>query len=423
MAIKGCSIIIQLLLIPLTIGYVSTEVYGIWLTLSSIMVWLNFFDVGFTLGLKNKLTEAIALEDWQKGRSLVSTTYFMMIVIFIPLTIILEFLVPHINWYHFLNINVNYNQEVTNVVQILVAFIGLNMIFNVLTAVVSAFQKVALSTAFNVIGQFVSLFIIFVLTKTVSPSLVSLALAMSVPSLLVLSIASIFLYSSSFILVRPSVKQINYDYIKELFTLGYKFFIIQIQFIVLYQSTNILISNITGPNDVTIYNVAYKYLSVGMLVFNIILGPLWPAITDAYTKKDFIWMKSIYSKIKKIYLLMALLIIIMVAISPVVYKIWVGSHVNMPFLFSLLTGLYLIVNMWDGLQISIINGTGKIKLQSYITILGLLVHIPLSLFLGHWFYSYGVVISMIIVTSIYSIIFTLQAHKLMSCNATGIWNL
>ena len=83
--VKGVSIIVSLLLVPLTLGYVSSEIYGIWLTISSIMVWLGFFDVGFTLGLKNKLAEAIALKDWKRGKALVSTTYFMMVLIFMPL--------------------------------------------------------------------------------------------------------------------------------------------------------------------------------------------------------------------------------------------------------------------------------------------------------------------------------------------------
>lgn len=65
-AIKGISIVVSLLLVPMTLGYVSSELYGIWLTLSSIMMWLSFFDVGFTLGLKNKLAEAIALNNWEK---------------------------------------------------------------------------------------------------------------------------------------------------------------------------------------------------------------------------------------------------------------------------------------------------------------------------------------------------------------------
>lgn len=105
LCIKGCSIVISLMLVPMTLGYVSSELYGIWLTLSSIMVWLGFFDIGFTLGLKNKLAEAIALQDWNRGKALVSTTYFMMVLIFVPLCIILELLIPHVNWAIFLNVN------------------------------------------------------------------------------------------------------------------------------------------------------------------------------------------------------------------------------------------------------------------------------------------------------------------------------
>ena len=100
--VKGCSIIISLLIVPLTLGYVSSDLYGIWLTLSSIIMWLNFFDIGFTLGLKNKLTEAIALGDMQRGKVLVSTTYFMMIAIFIPLCILLEMCIPCHRQFHFI---------------------------------------------------------------------------------------------------------------------------------------------------------------------------------------------------------------------------------------------------------------------------------------------------------------------------------
>ena len=112
--IKGCSIIVSLLLVPLTLDYVSSEMYGIWLTLSSIMLWLNFFDVGFTLGLKNRLAEAIAIKDWNRGKALVSTTYFMMVVIFVPLCLLLELLIPHLNWASFLNVDSSYNADISH---------------------------------------------------------------------------------------------------------------------------------------------------------------------------------------------------------------------------------------------------------------------------------------------------------------------
>ncbi len=43
--LKGISIIISFLLVPLTIDYLNPSEYGIWLTLSSILGWINLFDI------------------------------------------------------------------------------------------------------------------------------------------------------------------------------------------------------------------------------------------------------------------------------------------------------------------------------------------------------------------------------------------
>lgn len=419
--IKGFSIIISLMLVPMTLGYVSSELYGIWLTLSSIMMWLNFFDVGFTLGLKNKLAEAIALEDYDKGKSLVSTTYFMMSIIFIPLCVILIILIPYIHWGHFLNVSEVYNNDIIKALYVLVACFCLQMIVNVLTAVISAYQKVALSSAFPVIGNFLSLIVIFILTKLCPPSLMWLAVAISSMPIIVLIIASVVFYSKKFKKVSPSIKKINKAYIKDLFGLGYKFFFIQIQVVVLYQCTNILISNVAGPNEVTEYNIAYKYLGIAMMLYTIILTPLWPAFTDAYTKKDFNWMKNIYKKMSFVFLLSAIALVIMVIVSPIVYRLWIGDKVNISIYMTLSVALYMMIHSWDSLQVQLINGIGTIKLQTYVTLIGLVLHIPLSLLLGKYIGAIGVINSMIIINIIYSTFFTIQINKLLNQKANGIW--
>ena len=58
--IKGLSIAISLVLVPLTINYINPSRYGIWLTISSIVAWFSFFDIGLTQGLRNKFAEAKA---------------------------------------------------------------------------------------------------------------------------------------------------------------------------------------------------------------------------------------------------------------------------------------------------------------------------------------------------------------------------
>lgn len=420
--VKGISILIQLLLVPLTLGYLSTELYGIWLTLSSILIWINFFDVGFTLGLKNKLAEAIAIGDLKKGKALVSTTYFMMIIIFVPLCIILELILPHINWSTFLNVNQIYNEQLVEVMQVLVICFCLQMIFNVISSILAACQKVALSSAFPVIGNFLALIAIYLLTKFSQPSLLNLALAISYLPIIVYFISSIIFFSGKLKAIRPSFKAIDTSLIKDILNLGVRFFIIQIQLIVLYQSTNILISNIASPADVTSYNLAYKYLSIALMLFNIILGPLWPAFTDAYTKKDYAWMNNVYKRMTKICALLIIAIIIMVILSPIAYHIWIGDKTNVPITMTIAVAVYVIIHSWDSLQVMLINGTGCVGLQTRVTLIGLVLHIPLSLLLGKHIGAFGVVISMTIINIIYSIIFTLQIRKLLNNNAFGIWS-
>lgn len=405
----------------MTLGYVSSELYGIWLILSSIMLWLNFFDVGFTLGLKNKLAEAIAQNNLEKGKSLVSTTYFMMILIFIPLLIILESIIPFVNWSTFLNVQSIYNEEIIKCLYILAACFCIQMILNVFTAVVAAFQQVALSSAFPVIGNFLSLITIFFLTKYCPPSLLALAIAISVMPLLVIFTASIIFFKKKYKNVSPNIHYIDRKYAKELFTLGYKFFLIQIQGVVLYQCTNILISRLSGPEYVTAYNIAYKYLNIALMVYSIVLTPLWPAFTDAYTRKDFIWMKSIYKKMTRFYIFSACIVILMIASSDIIYKLWIGDRAEVPFSMTLTLGIFILINSWDALQVNLINGIGTIKLQTYVTLIGLIFHIPLSLFIGKYIGAIGVVISMTIIICIYSIFFTIQIKQILTQKAKGIW--
>lgn len=419
--IKGISILVSLILVPMTLGYVSAEIYGVWLTISSILHWLTYMDVGFTLGLKNRLAECLASGNYEKGRSLVSTTYFIMTIIFIPLAVVMMFVIPHIDWCGILNVSDVHKDVITKTIQVLLVFISIQMIVNVFVAVVAAYQKTALSSLFSVIGQVCSLIIIGFMTHFVEPSLFNLAFAYSLMPVVIIAISSIFYFRSSMKDVSPSFNFINVKYIKDLWNLGAKFFLIQVQMIVLYQSTNLLISHIAGPESVTQYNISYKIFNVVAMVYSIILNPLWPAFTDAYTKKDYTWMKNVYHKMARIFMLLIFIIVFITVCSPIIYQIWVGDRVSIPFALTVSIAIYTTIHCWDSLQVMLINGVGTVKLQTYVTMIGLVLHIPLSLILGKYIGIYGVVISMCFINIIYVSFFTTQIRRIINQTAKGIW--
>jgi O-antigen/teichoic acid export membrane protein len=96
--VKGGSIAIGLVLIPMTIHYVSPPQYGIWLTLSSIIGWFSFFDIGFGHGLRNKFAEAVAKGDVELAKTYVSTTYAILTLIVTAVFLLFFAINPFLNW-------------------------------------------------------------------------------------------------------------------------------------------------------------------------------------------------------------------------------------------------------------------------------------------------------------------------------------
>ena len=75
--LNGGSILISFVLVPMTLGYLNEYEYGVWLTLNSILSWIYIFDIGLGNGLRNRLTEALARNDFKSAKIYVSTSFFL----------------------------------------------------------------------------------------------------------------------------------------------------------------------------------------------------------------------------------------------------------------------------------------------------------------------------------------------------------
>src|SRR5690606_15217617 len=122
---KGLGIAISLLLVPLTINYVNPSRYGIWLTLSSIVVWFSFFDIGLTQGLRNKFSEAKAKGDHESAQIFVSTTYAILGIVFLAILAIFFSINPYLKWGEILNLQENNASEVSVLALIVVTYFSL----------------------------------------------------------------------------------------------------------------------------------------------------------------------------------------------------------------------------------------------------------------------------------------------------------
>ena len=122
---KSADTLIYLLLVPITLGYLNPYEYGIWLTLSSVLAWIDSFDIGLGNGLRNKLAESIANNDKIKARKYVSTTFFMLLILMAILLVIGLLVIHWINWEEVLNLD-KYVSNLEDIIQLSYLFFSLN---------------------------------------------------------------------------------------------------------------------------------------------------------------------------------------------------------------------------------------------------------------------------------------------------------
>jgi O-antigen/teichoic acid export membrane protein len=122
-------------------------------------------------------------------------------------------------------------------------------------------------------------------------------------------------------------------------------------------------------------------------------------------------------------LLFSILACVIITISsPVIYRFWIGSKVEIPFIMTAVVALYVSIFCSQNLNGTLLVAMSKVKLNVIILTIGMCVHIPLSLILSKFIGCYGVLASMIIITLFYATIYKIQVDKLLSRTATGIWN-
>jgi Na+-driven multidrug efflux pump len=246
---------------------------------------------------------------------------------------------------------------------------------------------------------------------------------MGIPNIIFL-ISSIYLYyfNPVYSKIRPSLKCVERKYAREILTLGGHFFVIQVCGILLYQTANLIIIRCCGPDDVTSYNISFKYFSVITMVSGLILAPMWNAFTDAYTRSDYDWMKNTLKRLHRLFALGCVGAVIMCALSSYVYSIWLGDSVHISWQLSVCMMMYIIVCMWNSILSSSLNGIGKIKLSMIMCVVTIPLCIPMAVGLCRVMGSCGVVLSITLINLPFSVLGYIQLKKILAKKDNGIWS-
>lgn len=411
--LKFFSIGLSFILLPLTVHYLTEVEYGIWVTLFTIMNWVNFLDMGLGLGLRNKLSEAVSKNNLNEIKTYLSTGIFAMIGIGSILLIIFIIGIQLVDMQSIFNTKMISEQDLYISTLFTGVFVIVAFVLSVINQIYYAYQRAAITGVIQIVHNLIMLGIVYYLTLQSTHKLFYFVLSFGIAILMSrLGFIFDFFYKNKNIL--PKLKYVKLTFLKNICNLGIKFFIIQLTCIVIFSSSNILITQCLGPENVRSYDIVFKVFNFITMAHSLILAPLWNAYTDAYIKKDFKWLRNTIKKM--IYLMFPIILCVLIIIWQIdfIINLWLRTKINIPQYLPICMGVYVIILCWDNIWAYFVNGVGQVTIQLYSKIVSVIIILPLSWYLMSKMGSTGMCLALAIGLFIASIPIMLQVRYILN---------
>lgn len=413
---KGSTVLTSIITIPLTVNYLGIERFGLWMTLSSILVILSFVDLGLGTGLINAITRADGQDDRGAAHASISNTFFILFIQTALLITVLVAITPRINWQAVYNLKGSVAISEAGLASFLLVFIYLlGLPFTVVQKTHDGYQEGYINHIFQIFGSVLTV-VMVVIVIHIQLGLPWLVIAFAgVPRFALLANFSLhFLYQRPWL--RPTINIINFGIIKDLFRVGWVFFLLNLFTMIGFNADNIIISNILGASAVAEYAIVQKMAYIAILYWTF-LQALWPAYGEALARRDYAWVKkTIYRSIWLSSIGGLVLGGFLYFFGQEIVELWIGSTIIPGKTLLLGFSIFIIINGFVGIIASVINSSTFVIRQllpfTVATIVSLIIKIFIVTHYGASYVIWGTSIG-------YSIFYIIPCVFIIKRN---VWN-
>ena len=285
---KAVALATALVTVPITFRFLGAERYGLWMTLTSSVLFLGFADLGVGNGLTASIAESHGRADDARAVRQVSSAFFFLSALACVVLLLFFLVSPSISWAGVYGIHGTLPlHEASAATAVLLACTALSMPLGVVQRVQVGYQQGYLSDLWAAAGSALALAGIL-LTVHYGGSLPLLVAAVAggpVLSMLANWIVQFFARTPS---LRPRVSSFHLATARRLAAVGGLFFVQQCFGLVYYLSDNLVIARTMGATEVARFAVLQRIFSLG-LVTQYLVAPLWPAVGEALARCDYAW--------------------------------------------------------------------------------------------------------------------------------------
>lgn len=285
---KVGTLAITVIVSPLTFRYLGPEQFGLWMTMTSFVLFTTFADLGIGNGLAMRIAEANGKEDREYAAKQISCAFYLLCIV---CTIFVSGSFAGfrlVNWTRFYGLSgIAVGQIAGLATLILMLCTAANMPLGVVPRIQIGYQRGYIPDLWNGFANILILVgsIAVVAWKGSLPLLVLVFGGMPVLTTLCNFIIEFFFAHPS---LRPRIALFDLKTGLQLAGIGFLFLVQQCFGLIYYASDNIVIAKTMGPESVAKYAIIQRLFSLG-LITQYMVTPLWPAIGEAQARADYAW--------------------------------------------------------------------------------------------------------------------------------------
>jgi len=343
---QSVTVVIQLVSVPLLLFFWGVDLYGEWLVLSAIPVYLSMSDLGFGAGAANEMTMLVAKGNRKSALETFQSVSVLVSIVSATLAMILVLVNEYLPWETWFQFSILGRSDIVQVILLLGCYVLVGLQLSLLEAGFRCDGNYAKGTFFLALLRLFEYLVMFV-AVFLGGGVVAAAL-----SFLIIRVIGII---GLMLMLRRLSPWITYGYsharvntIKQLTSPAISFMAFPLGNALSMQGMIMAIGAVLGPSSVVVFSIIRTVSRIALQGMGLINSSVWPELSMAFGKGDFELVRRLHRLSCQLsFWLSNILIIILLICGDVLIRIWTRGKVEIDYeLFVLMMAVIFANSFW-----------------------------------------------------------------------------
>lgn len=326
LAVKSLNLLVNLVVVRLALGALGKDQYGLWVAITSIVVWASLLDFGVLNGLVNAISEAHGMNDRDAVVGYVSTAFYVLVGVSAMVLVALGVAVTRVDWASIFTAtgvvsDLNLRWSIVAAAGPIVASFPLSIV----RQIYAGLQKAYVGNLFAAIGSVVTLGAT-VAAVALGAGLPLFVLGLGLGPLLSSFLNLAYLWRLEMPWIAPRLDRVSREAMSRLLRSSVPLFLFQLGALLVNNTQPLLLAHLANLSAVADYSLLLRLSGFIVSLAVLSTSPFVPAFREAFERGDAGWVKVNF---RRMVFLRAVLALgagaLLLVAGNAVLRLWLGT--------------------------------------------------------------------------------------------------